>query len=166
MTATLVLPWRSHVVCSFKFVAPLICGKARMLSEGIREYYLMIIGGTLTMLAGGFVWPIFAPFVRDEFTAPIQLVGLAVSSYFLLRMLGEFPIGVLSDRVGPKAPLMAGRALALVGSFICFRTNNIWALILARVIWGMGDASYFCIGMSYVSRIFTSERRGRALGFF
>jgi len=137
-----------------------------VLSEGLREYYIMIVGGTLTMLAGGFVWPIFAPFVRDEFTAPIQLVGLAVSGYFLLRMLGEFPIGVLSDKVGPKAPLMAGRALALVGSFICFRTTNIWALILARVIWGMGDASYFCIGMSYVSRIFTNERRGRALGFF
>jgi len=134
--------------------------------RNVREYYLMIVTGTLTMLSGGFVWPIFAPFVRSEFTAPIQLVGLAVSGYFLLRMFTEFPIGVLSDRVGPKTPLVAGRVLAVVGAFICFQTRNIWALIFARVLWGMGDASFFCIGMSYVSRLFTSERRGRAMGFF
>ena len=140
--------------------------KAGPVEHNVREYYLMIVTGTLTMLSGGFVWPIFAPFVRSEFTAPIQLVGLAVSGYFLLRMFTEFPIGVLSDRIGPKAPLVAGRVLAVVGGFICFQTRNIWALIFARVLWGMGDASFFCIGMSYVSRLFASERRGRAMGFF
>lgn len=30
----------------------------------------------------------------------------------------------------------------------------------------MGDASFFCIGMTYVSKLFTSEKRGRALGVF
>ena len=118
------------------------------------------------MFAGGFVWPIFAPYIRSEFTAPLQLVGLAVSGYFLLRMFSEFPIGVLSDRIGPKMPLIAGRVLAVLGAFICYKTTNIWMLIFARIIWGMGDASFFCIGMSYVSKLFTSERRGRALGVF
>jgi MFS family permease len=136
------------------------------MEANIREYYLMIISGTVTMLSGGFVWPIFAPFVREQFTAPIQLVGLAVSGYFLLRMFSEFPIGVLSDRIGPKMPLIGGRILAIIGAFICYQTKSIWPLIFARVIWGMGDASFFCIGMSYVSRLFSSERRGRALGFF
>lgn len=136
------------------------------MEANIREYYLMIISGTITMLSGGFVWPIFAPFVREQFTAPIQLVGLAVSGYFLLRMFSEFPIGVLSDRIGPKLPLIGGRILAVIGAFICYQTKSIWPLIFARIIWGMGDASFFCIGMSYVSRLFSSERRGRALGFF
>lgn len=126
----------------------------------------MIVSGTVTMLSGGFVNPIFAPFVRSEFTAPIQLVGLAVSGYFFLRMFTEFPIGVLSDRIEPKMPLVAGRVLAMLGAFICYQTNSIWLLILARLLWGVGDASFFCIGMSYVSRLFTSERRGRAMGFF
>jgi len=132
----------------------------------MREYYLMIISGTLTMFAGGFVWPIFAPYVRTEFTAPLQLVGLAVSGYFLLRICSEFPIGVLSDRTGPKLPLIAGRVLAVLGAFICYRTSSIWMLIFARIIWGMGDASFFCIGMTYVSKLFTSEKRGRAIGIF
>lgn len=126
----------------------------------------MIISGTLTMFAGGFTWPIFSPYVRSEFTASLQLVGLAVSGYFLLRMVSEFPIGVIGDRIGPKYPLVAGRALAVIGAFICYKTTNIWMLIFARIIWGMGDASFFCIGMTYVSKLFTSERRGRALGVF
>jgi len=134
--------------------------------RSIREYYLMIVGGTVTMLSGGFVNPILAPFVRNEFTASLQLVGLAVSGYFFLRMLSEFPIGVLSDRIEPKIPLMVGRGLVVVSAYICYRTESIWLFILARLLWGMGDASFFCIGISYVSRLFTSERRGRAMGFF
>jgi len=81
----------------------------------MREYYLMVISGTLTMFAGGFIWPIFAPFVRTEFTASLQLVGFAVSGYFLLRMFTEFPIGVLSDRMGPRIPLIVGRIFAVIG---------------------------------------------------
>ncbi len=132
----------------------------------MREYYLRVISGTLTMFAGGFIWPIFAPFVRTEFTASLQLVGFAVSGYFLLRMFTEFPIGVLSDRMGPRMPLIAGRILAVIGAYLCYRTTNIWMLIFARMIWGMGDASFFCIGMSYVSRLFPAEKRGRAMGIF
>ncbi len=126
----------------------------------------MVISGTLTMFAGGFIWPIFAPFVRTEFTASLQLVGFAVSGYFLLRMFTEFPIGVLSDRMGPRLPLIVGRVFAVIGAYLCYRTTNIWMLIVARMIWGMGDASFFCIGMSYVSRLFPAEKRGRAMGIF
>ena len=140
--------------------------KVYILENSMREYYLMVISGTLTMFAVGCIHPILAPFVRMEFTASLQLVGYAVSGYFLLRMLTEFPIGVLSDRVGPRFPLIGGRALAVVGAVICYRTTNIWMLIFARVIWGMGDAGFFCIGMSYVSRLFTTEKRGRAMGVF
>ncbi len=131
-----------------------------------REYFIMIMSGILTMFSGGFVWPIFASYVRTEFSAPLQLVGLAVSGYFLLRMLTEFPIGVLSDTMGPKAPLIAGRILAVFGAFVSFQTKSIGILIFARVIWGIGDASFFCIGTSYVSKLFASEKRGRALGVF
>jgi len=136
------------------------------LNANTKEYYLLIISGTVTMLAGGFVYPIFAAYVRSEFTAPLQLVGVAVSGYFLLRMFSEFPIGVISDRIGPKKPLLAGRILALIGAIVCYKTENIWLLILARILWGVGDASFFCIGMTYVSKLFSSESRGRALGFF
>ena len=136
------------------------------MDANVREYYLLVLSGTLTMLAGGLVWPVFAPYVRSEFTAPLQLVGYAVSGYFLLRMFTEFPIGVLSGRMGVKAPLVGGRLLALLGAIACYKTNNIWVLILARVIWGIGDASFFCIGMTYVSGLFSAERRGRAMGFF
>jgi MFS family permease len=136
------------------------------MENNMREYYLMVISGTLSMFAGGFVWPIFAPYVRTEFTAPLYLVGLATSGYFLLRMVSEFPIGVISDRMGPKLPLIFGRILPVIGALVCYKTSNIWMLIFARIIWGMGDASFFCIGMSYVSKLFTSEERGRAMGFF
>lgn len=118
------------------------------------------------MFAGGLVGPIFAPFVRREFTAPVILVGFAVSGYFVVRMLAEFPIGTLSDRIGPRTPLLVGRLFGIVGAIVCYQTGDIWMLIIARAVWGVGDASFFCIGMTYVSSLFPSEKRGRALGLF
>jgi MFS family permease len=150
----------------FIFKIKRIREKVSFLEHNIREYYLMVISGALTMFTGGLIWPIYAPFIREEFTAPLFLTGIAVSGYFILRMLSEFPIGVLSDKVGPKTPLMIGRILAIIGAVLCFSTRNIWVLIFARSIWGAGDASFFCVGMSYVTRLFTSEKRGRALGAF
>jgi MFS family permease len=126
----------------------------------------MTLSGTVTMLSGGLVFPIFAPFVRTEFTAPVTLVGLAVSGYFLIRMFSEFPIGFLSDKIGPRIPLMIGRGLAIIGAFICYNTTKIWQLIIARALWGVGDAAFFCIGMSYITSLFPAEKRGRALGTF
>jgi MFS family permease len=136
------------------------------MKHNTREYLIMIMSGTLTMFSGGFVWPIFAAYVRIEFNASLQLVGIAVSGYFLLRMISEFPIGALSDRTGPKVPLVAGRILAVIAAFVCFQTGNVGLLLIARMSWGIGGASFFWIGTSYVSKLFTAEKRGRALGSF
>ena len=131
-----------------------------------REYLLMVIGGTLTMFAGGLIQPIFAPFVRRDFTAPIFLVGLAVSGYFVVRMLAEFPIGVLSDRIALRKLLIAGRFFGIFGALTCYLTTDIWVLIAARALWGVGDASFFCIGMTYVGNLFPGKTRGKYLGLF
>lgn len=131
-----------------------------------REYLLMVVGGTLTMFAGGLVHPVFAPFVRQEFTAPVLLVGLAVSGYFVVRMLAEFPIGVLSDKVAIRRLLIIGRFFGIFGALASYWTGDIWVLIIARALWGVGDASFFCIGMTYVSSLFPNKTRGRYLGLF
>jgi len=136
------------------------------LNPETREYILMIVGGTMTMFAGGLVQPIFAPFVRKEFTAPIFLVGLAVSGYFIVRMLAEFPIGVLSDKIAIRRLLIIGRFFGIFGALACYLTTDVGVLIVARALWGVGDASYFCIGMTYVASLFPNKTRGRYLGLF
>jgi MFS family permease len=118
------------------------------------------------MFAGGLVQPIFAPFVRQEFTAPIFLVGLAVSGFFVVRMLAEFPIGVLSDRIAIRRLLIIGRFFGIFGALACYMTTDITVLIVARALWGVGDASYFCIGMTYVASLFPNKTRGKYLGLF
>jgi len=131
-----------------------------------RDYVVLIISGTFTMLTGGMVHPIFAPFVRMEFTAPLLIVGLAVSGYYLVRMFCEFPIGALSDRMGPRTPLIIGRVMATIGAVTCYKATEVWQLIIARALWGVGDASFYTISMAYVASLFLTERRGRALGLF
>jgi MFS family permease len=132
----------------------------------VREYTVLIIAGTLTMLSGGMSFPIFAPYVKQEFTAPLLLVGMAVSGYFLLRMFSELPFGALSDKIGPRKPLLFGRVLAIIGALLCWIATDVYQLIVARALWGVGDAAFFCISTAYISTLFPVHERGRALGIF
>ncbi|MFQ6077055.1 MAG: MFS transporter [Candidatus Bathyarchaeia archaeon] len=131
-----------------------------------REYILVTIAGTVTMLSGGMSFPIFAKYVEIEFTAPILLIGVAVSGYFIIRMFAELPFGAISDRLGPRKPLLIGRILAIVGAFITWSATDVYQLVIARALWGVGDASFFCISTAYVAKLFSVRGRGRALGAF
>jgi MFS family permease len=93
------------------------------LNPEIREYVLVIIRGMITMFSGDIAQPIFASFVRKEFTAPIFLVGLAVSGYCVGRMLVEFPIGAISDRIALPLLLLAGRFIGIFGTIACSRAD-------------------------------------------
>jgi MFS family permease len=81
-------------------------------------------------------------------------------------MFSELPIGVLSDRKGPRILLIIGRVMAIIGAFLCYVATEVWQVVLARALWGVGDAAFFCIGMVYVANLFPAEKRGRALGTF
>ncbi len=131
-----------------------------------REYFTLTIAGTVTMLSGGMSFPIFAPYVSREFTAPIVLVGLAVSGYFVLRMFTELPFGAISDKIGPRKPLLLGRVLATLGAFMSWVATDVYQLIVARALWGVGDAAFFCISIAYVASLFSGNERGKAIGTF
>jgi len=39
-------------------------------------------------------------------------------------------------------------------------------LIVARALWGIGDAAFFCVSTAYIASVFPIRERGRALGIF
>jgi len=118
------------------------------------------------MLSNGLSSPFLAPYVKQEFTAPILLVGLGVSGYFLLRAFSELPFGVMSDRIGPLKPLLFGKVLTIVAPFICWVATDVYQLVVARAMWGIGDAAFFCVSTVYVTSIFSERYRGKAIGVF
>jgi MFS family permease len=130
-----------------------------------RDYLVLIVTGMVTMFLVGISSPII-PLYAKQFTSDLILVGLTVSGYFAVRMLFEIPFGSLSDRMGPRKPLMIGRVLSIGGVVLSFLASDPVHLILARALWGIGDAAFFCISTAYIASVFPSQSRGKALGAF
>ncbi len=69
------------------------------------------------------------------------LLGLAVGIYGLAQALLQFPFGSASDRLGRKPVLVLGLLLFIAGSVLGALTDNIWGVVLARVLQGAGAVS-------------------------
>ena len=69
------------------------------------------------------------------------LAGLAVGAYGLTQALMQIPFGVWSDRVGRKPLIVVGLLLHVAGSALGALAATAPALVLARVVQGLGAVS-------------------------
>lgn len=106
------------------------------------------------------------PAIQKTFDANISLIQWAINSYNL--MLGVFILimGSLSDRFGHRRLLLTGLALFTIGSALCGYAENIWMLIIARVIQGMGGAMIIPQSVAIINSSFSKNVRGKALGIW
>jgi len=117
------------------------------------------------MFAGGMSMPIL-PLYAAELTTSLLMIGLVVSGYFIVRLFFELPIGMASDVVGRRKPMVAGVAVATLGALVCAVASDIIQLILGRALWGLGTAAFYCIATALLADLFPRERRGRMVGIF
>ena len=91
------------------------------------------------------------------------LVGTALSAYGVTLALMQLPLGILSDRIGRKPVLAAGAFLFVAGSAGAALSTDIWTLILARLVQGLGAVA--SVAMAAVGETAPAERRTTAMAF-
>lgn len=93
--------------------------------------------------------------------------GLVMSSFFIGYMLGQIPSGWLANRVGGRWTL--GVALILWSAFTVFTPfaalAGFGALILARIVMGLGEAATFPATYNLYSKWIPRAERSRAVAF-
>ena len=67
--------------------------------------------------------------------------GLAVGAYGLAQALMQIPFGVWSDRLGRRPLIVAGLLLHIGGSALGYFAATAWALVIARIVQGLGAVS-------------------------
>jgi NNP family nitrate/nitrite transporter-like MFS transporter len=107
----------------------------------------------------------FAPVFRQKFHLSATQTALLVAVPVLLGALARLPMGMLADRFGGRivfAALMffVAAPVALVPSASSYRNLLVVAFFL-----GMAGSS-FAVGVGYVSRWFSMESQGSALGVY
>ncbi|MGK2956815.1 MAG: MFS transporter [Acidimicrobiales bacterium] len=120
----------------------------------------LTVGLVLTITLVGFeslaVATVLPAIERD--LGDLYLYGWVFSAYFLGSLLGIVIAGQLTDRFGPIRPFALGLVLFSIGLIMGGLAPSMAALVLARVIQGIGSGAipavvYASIGRSYAEAV-------------
>jgi MFS family permease len=116
----------------------------------------------LRMLGLFIILPIFAIYAQHLPGGTSQtLIGMALGAYGLTQAILQIPAGWLSDRYGRKPVIYAGLILFAIGSFVAGMADDIYWIIVGRVIQGAGAIN--AAVMALTADLTREEHRTKAM---
>ena len=106
------------------------------------------------------------PRIMEGLDADINSVIWVTSAYLLAYAVPLLIMGRLGDRFGPKRLYLTGLTVFTLASLWCGLAGDVHALIMARVLQGLGAATMTPQTMAVITRIFPPDRRGPAMGIW
>ncbi len=135
---------------------------------GHAEIRTILFGVMLAMFLGALDQTIVAtalPTIGREL-GDVQSLSWVVTAY-LLTSTAVTPIyGKLSDVHGRRVMLLIAIAIFLIGSVACAVSRNIFLLIAARALQGLGGGALISLGQTIVGDIVAPAERGRYQAYF
>lgn len=83
----------------------------------------------------------------ERFEVAATMLSTLAAVQLVVYAALQVPFGALIDRIGPKAPLVAGAALMAVGQTTIALSEDVGVAVLGRVLVGIGDAGTFGAGV-------------------
>ncbi|MEJ2739015.1 MAG: MFS transporter [Dehalococcoidia bacterium] len=135
----------------------------------MKKHLLIILNLSLVSAFVVVGFSIIAPVLPQyalSFSIPVTLVGWAVSSFALARMVIDIPAGLLADLFGRKRIMVVGLIFIVFSSILSGIAENYPLLIIGRVIQGIGSALYVTAATTWVAQISAGEYRGRFMSLY
>jgi len=107
------------------------------------------------------VLPVLSVYALNLEGANELLIGIAIGGYAATQMLLQVPFGMLSDKIGRKITLTIGLIIFIIGSLICAFSNDIYMLILGRLLQGAGAIG--AVATAMISDMIKEEIRAKAM---
>ena len=129
-----------------------------------RHLLLATVSFTVCFAAWGMI-SAFAPSFREKFHLSAEQTAFLVAVPVLLGALARLPIGMLADRFGGRAVFTILMFFVAVPVALVPSANRYQNLLVVAFLLGMAGSS-FAVGVGYVSRWYSMERQGSALGVY
>jgi len=104
------------------------------------------------------------PALAEAFSAPFAQVQAVVVAYLATLTVCVVIAGRLGDSRGLKPMLVAGLAIFSAASLLCAVAPNLFLLIAARALQGIGAAFLMTLAMALMRQTASEARVGRAMG--
>lgn len=103
-------------------------------------------------------------FVR-AFGTSFQAVQWVVLAYLLAMTTVIVSVGRLGDLFGRRRLMLVGISLFTIASIACGAATELWMLVAARAVQGLGAAMMMALTMALVGDAVPTDRAGSAMGF-
>lgn len=134
------------------------------LERGNRWIGFMLALSMLLASLGTSIANIALPTLSEAFSAPFSRVQWVVVVYLAALTVSTVVVGRLGDTHGLRRMHILGLAIFAVASMLCGLAPNLWLLIAARAIQGIGAAFLMTLSMALMRETASEERMGRAMG--
>lgn len=105
------------------------------------------------------------PDLSRRFGATPTVIGFLFASFGVTVLATSIPMGAASDRIGRRGPLAAGAALLAASTIVFALAGSLPVLFFARLAQGVADAITWVVGFALLADLYTTEERGRAMGW-
>lgn len=125
---------------------------------------VLMATGCLDMMGMLMVLPL-VPFYAKDMGASDTMVGILAGSHAFGALMTAPLWGRLSDRYGRRPAILLGLVASGVAFVVFALTNNLWVLLLSRLVQGAG-AGTIGVVQAYISDTVEPSQRAKALGWF
>jgi MFS family permease len=132
------------------------------------RYFALSVGIILSVMAVGFEGlsvTTIAPSIAGDLNG-LDLFGWIFSTYLLAQIIGTLVVGRIIDRQGPAAPFTFALLLFIVGLIVAATANDMYTMILARAMQGLGAGAMMTCVYTAISLSYPDELRAKILGAF
>ena len=144
------------------------CIRARAASRPVSGHGSWVLAATVLGSSLAFidstVVNVALPALQSALRATVSDVQWVVESYALFLAALLLVGGSLGDRYGRRLIFTVGVALFALASAWCGLASNVFQLIVARGLQGIGGALLVPGSLALISASFATEERGRAIG--
>lgn len=128
-------------------------------------WILLTVGaGWFLSIGVRYVYPSLIPFLRSAFDFDLAVAGLLLSALWFAYAFGQFPGGVLGDRIGEGNILAISTAISTFAVLLVAGAFNIWVLFIGTIAFGFASALYGTTRFTIFTDLYSS-RAGTAVGF-
>jgi len=129
------------------------------------KYCIAMMGGfqygfNVAVMAGALL------FIVPLFSLSPERQGFLVSSVLIGALFGAASAGMLAEKYGRRKAQMLIALLFLIGALVVISSSTLEAIVVGRVIQGLGVGAISVVGPMYVAEISRSETRGRNVSFY
>ena len=149
--------------------APTEVGSWRSVLAGVRQRPTLSIPyafGFVDRLTAGFFALVGTLYFQDTFGLDAAATGILLACFFAPFALLQYPMGVLSDRIGRTIPIVAGSVCYGAGILLVGAAPTVTAAAGAMVLVGVLGALVAPATMALVTDIAAETERGVAMGGF